>query len=371
MPITSASRSCPGNLYSRPTLIWSLDNAGRSASTASKRPISPAKLSWNADYVLTVGARRQDRRSRRLGDADQRQRHVVQERDAAAGRRRSEPRPADDRRRWRDRMARRVDGRRRQPPMTQESFSDYHLYTLGRKTTHQQQRDQAGQHARRAPASRCASATSSTARPSTTATPQHPGSPLKDVVAGLLPVQERAAAPGSACRCRPASCASIRPTRKAACSSSARIASTTRRRTRRSTSRSATPSTSCAERKQVDFEKIASNVYEMEYESHAAQPQGRAGHRRSERADRRHLADASAVARMDEDRRLGGAVRGAGRGRRRGDAEVSGQGHLLTGRGPAHRIFGATMGAVAPSRIVLSTWGSLGDPHLDPRWRSN
>ena len=30
------------------------------------------------------------------------------------------------------------------------------------------------------------------------------------------------------------------------------------------------------ERKQTDFQKIATNVYEVEYESHAAQPQGRA-----------------------------------------------------------------------------------------------
>ena len=47
-----------------------------------------------------------------------------------------------------------------------------------------------------------------------------------------------------------------------------------------------------AERKQIDFQKIASNVYEMEYADHAAQPQGDADHRRSERADRRHVAHA-------------------------------------------------------------------------------
>ena len=38
---------------------------------------------------------------------------------------------------------------------------------------------------------------------------------------------------------------------------------------------------------------------------HAAQPQGDADHRRGERADRRHLADAAVVARVDEDRRRG------------------------------------------------------------------
>ena len=44
----------PGNLYSRPTLIWTLDNDG-----AAKHRVEAAylagKLSWNADYVLTVG----------------------------------------------------------------------------------------------------------------------------------------------------------------------------------------------------------------------------------------------------------------------------------------------------------------------------
>src|SRR5262247_2008762 len=43
----------PGNLYSRPTLIWSLQNDG-----AAKHRVEAAylatKLAWNADYVLTV-----------------------------------------------------------------------------------------------------------------------------------------------------------------------------------------------------------------------------------------------------------------------------------------------------------------------------
>ena len=62
---------------------------------------------------------------------------------------------------------------------------------------------------------------------------------------------------------------------------------------------------------------------------HAAQPQGDADHRRSERADRRHVADAALVARVDEDRRVGGAVHRAGRGGRHGRAEVSRAGDLL------------------------------------------
>ena len=79
-------------------------------------------------------ARRQGGRHRRLGDGRQRQRHVVQEREAAARRRRSEPRPPGHRpdggrcRRGRTLAA-------AAPAMSQEAFSDYHLYTLGRKTT--------------------------------------------------------------------------------------------------------------------------------------------------------------------------------------------------------------------------------------------
>ena len=50
----------PESLYSRPTLIWTLDNGGPRAS-GSRRRIWPKQLSWNADYVLTVG--RDDKRA--------------------------------------------------------------------------------------------------------------------------------------------------------------------------------------------------------------------------------------------------------------------------------------------------------------------
>ena len=43
----------PGNLYSRPTLIWSLDNTGASQHRVEASYLA-SKLSWNADYVLTV-----------------------------------------------------------------------------------------------------------------------------------------------------------------------------------------------------------------------------------------------------------------------------------------------------------------------------
>src|SRR3954447_2981756 len=43
----------PGNLYSRPTLIWTLDNAGTTRHRVEASYLA-GRLSWNADYVLTV-----------------------------------------------------------------------------------------------------------------------------------------------------------------------------------------------------------------------------------------------------------------------------------------------------------------------------
>jgi len=122
----------PDSLYSRPTLIWTLDNTG-AATHRLEASYLASKLSWNADYVLTV---QRDDRAADLdgwvtltngsgtafpnatlqlvaGDLNRVRRELgnlaadfaVQERAAAA------------------------------PPMAQESFSEYHLYTLGRRTS--------------------------------------------------------------------------------------------------------------------------------------------------------------------------------------------------------------------------------------------
>lgn len=120
----------PGNLYSRPTLIWTLQNDG-SARHRIEASYLARSLKWNADYVLTVG---RDDRAADLdgwvtltngsgtafpnaklqlvaGDLNRVQQvamdHVKMERPAAA-------------------VAER---------MAQEAFSEYHLYTLPRKTT--------------------------------------------------------------------------------------------------------------------------------------------------------------------------------------------------------------------------------------------
>src|SRR5471030_1985217 len=43
----------PGNLYTHPTLIWTLDNGGATRHRVEASYLASA-LSWNADYVLTV-----------------------------------------------------------------------------------------------------------------------------------------------------------------------------------------------------------------------------------------------------------------------------------------------------------------------------
>jgi len=44
----------PANLYSRPTLVWTLENRGGSAQKVEASYLT-GNMSWNADYVLTVG----------------------------------------------------------------------------------------------------------------------------------------------------------------------------------------------------------------------------------------------------------------------------------------------------------------------------
>jgi hypothetical protein len=121
----------PETLFSRPTLIWTLENGG-GANHRVEASYLAGKLSWNADYVLTVA--RDDRsadvdgwvtltngsgtafRNARLqlvaGDLN-RVRHAVNR--MLADEARAQPAAA--------------------PAMSQEAFSEYHLYTLERRTT--------------------------------------------------------------------------------------------------------------------------------------------------------------------------------------------------------------------------------------------
>ena len=122
----------PGNLFARPTLIWSLNNEGGTRHRVEASYLA-TKLSWNADYVLTVT--RDDRNADIDGWV------TVNNGSGTSFRNASLQLVAGELNRVRqmfdrteaDLMAPRAAVA--QERMAQESFSDYHLYTLPRKTT--------------------------------------------------------------------------------------------------------------------------------------------------------------------------------------------------------------------------------------------
>jgi len=122
----------PGNLYSRPTLIWSLENSGGTRHRIEASYLA-TKLSWNADYVLTV--------SRDDKSADIDGWVTLTNGSGTAFRNARLQLVAGELNRVRQMFNRReVDGLAPAAPaaertMMQEAFSDYHLYTLERKTT--------------------------------------------------------------------------------------------------------------------------------------------------------------------------------------------------------------------------------------------
>jgi hypothetical protein len=123
----------PGNLYSRPTLIWTLDNRG-TAQHRIETSYLAGKLGWNADYVLTVA--RDDKGADLDGWV------TVVNGSGTAFRNARLQLVAGDLNRVRpimDRALRENFALRAEtaaiPAMAQESFSDYHLYTLERKTS--------------------------------------------------------------------------------------------------------------------------------------------------------------------------------------------------------------------------------------------
>ena len=122
----------PNNLFSRPTLVWTLQNAGAGKHRVEASYLAQ-RLSWNADYVLTVS------RDDSAGDLD----GWVTLRNASGTSFRNATLQlvAGDLNRVRQAISeKRYDAARQAmeaaaAPMAQESFSEYHLYTLGRKTT--------------------------------------------------------------------------------------------------------------------------------------------------------------------------------------------------------------------------------------------
>jgi hypothetical protein len=123
----------PENLYSRPTLVWTLENRGATAQKVEASYLTGG-MSWNSDYVLTVT------RDEKNADLDgwvtlgntsgvaynnaklQLVAGEVHRTQALAGT---------------DQMARMATkaAPAPAPAFEQEAFSEYHLYTLGRRTS--------------------------------------------------------------------------------------------------------------------------------------------------------------------------------------------------------------------------------------------
>jgi hypothetical protein len=123
----------PDTLFTRPTLIWSLENGGATRHRVEAAYLA-GKLSWNADYVLTVA------RDDKGGDIDG---WVTLTNGSGTAFRNAKlqlvagelnrVRQNLNRMLMADQMSARAAAEA--PQMSQEAFSDYHLYTLGRKTT--------------------------------------------------------------------------------------------------------------------------------------------------------------------------------------------------------------------------------------------
>ena len=123
----------PGNLYSRPTLVWTLDNSGAGAQKVEASYLTN-NMNWNADYVLTVA------RDEKTSDLDgwvtltnnSGASFVNAKLQLVAGEVHQVP-PAV---RARAEIASQLSTAMAAPPQfQQEGMSEYHLYTLGRRTT--------------------------------------------------------------------------------------------------------------------------------------------------------------------------------------------------------------------------------------------
>jgi hypothetical protein len=252
----------PETLYSRPTLIWTVQNDGAAKHRVEASYLA-SRLAWNADYVLTVA--RDDKAADLNGWV------TLVNNSGTAFRNAKLQLVAGDLNRVRQQLGKMVADRqeRRNAPaaaeaMTQEAFSDYHLYTMQRKTSINNAQ------------TKQVSLLEGTDVPTTKRyvvegqnyyyhNHQHPGSPIKDLVqvyyqfkneaksglgipmpAGVLRVYQQDSKGGTQFV------------------GEDRITHTPKDETLNIKIGNAFDVV--CERKQIDFQKITSNVYEFEYE---------------------------------------------------------------------------------------------------------
>lgn len=123
----------PDTLYSRPTLIWTVQNDGAARHRVEASYLAKS-LSWAADYVLTVG--RDDKAADLNGWV------TLTNHSGTAFKNTRLQLVAGDLNRVRQQFNRMADAAMAErvivasaSPMVQEAFSDYHLYTMGRNTS--------------------------------------------------------------------------------------------------------------------------------------------------------------------------------------------------------------------------------------------
>jgi hypothetical protein len=121
----------PENLYSRPTLVWSLENRGAAAQKVEASYLAN-NMNWSADYVLTVG--RDEKAADLDGWVTLTNSSGVAYNNAklqlVAGEIHRTASPAQ-----RVAMEAMVAKSAQGGQFKQEGFSEYHLYTLGRRTS--------------------------------------------------------------------------------------------------------------------------------------------------------------------------------------------------------------------------------------------
>ncbi|MDP9339920.1 MAG: DUF4139 domain-containing protein [Acidobacteriota bacterium] len=123
----------PANLYERPTLLMSLENSG-SRKQQIEASYLAGNLSWNADYVLTVG--REDKAADLDGWVTLANTSGTAFHNARLQLVAGDLNRLPERGRMVRNMGAAVGGMaRKDAQFQQESFSEYHLYTLGRRTS--------------------------------------------------------------------------------------------------------------------------------------------------------------------------------------------------------------------------------------------
>jgi hypothetical protein len=123
----------PANLYDRPTLLWTLENSGPQRQKVEASYLA-TRFAWSADYVLTAN------RDETAADLDG---WVTLTNNSGTGFQNAQlqlvagelNRAVPPERAFKEMDAIRAQTAGAPAPFQQEAFSEYHLYTLGRRTS--------------------------------------------------------------------------------------------------------------------------------------------------------------------------------------------------------------------------------------------